>query len=93
MRMFRNDYSEGAAPAILQALVRTNEQQISGYTEDDPHCERARSLIRAEAGLTANEADVEFCTGGTSANIIGVTGMLRDWEGVICTRDAHINVH
>lgn len=93
MRMFRNDYSEGAAPAILQALVRTNEQQISGYTEDDPHCERARSLIRAEAGLTANEADVEFCTGGTSANIIGVTGMLRDWEGVICTRDGHINVH
>lgn len=91
MHMFRNDYSEGAAPQILQALVNTNQEQISGYTEDDPHCEHARELIRAEAQVP--NARVEFCTGGTSSNIIGVTGMLRDWEGVICTRDAHINVH
>ena len=91
MRMFKNDYSEGAAPGILEALVRTNGEQCVGYTEGDPHCERARELIRAEAGLP--EADVEFCIGGTSTNIVGVTGMLRDWEGVICTKDAHINVH
>ena len=91
MRMFRNDYSEGAAPQILDALVRTNDEQCVGYTEGDPHCERARALIRAEVGR--DDVDVEFCCGGTSANIIGVTGMLRDWEGVICTRDAHINVH
>ena len=91
MRMFRNDYSEGAAPEVLGALVRTNDEQCVGYTEGDPHCERARELIRAACGRP--DADVEFCVGGTSANVIGVTGMLRDWEGVICTRDAHINVH
>ena len=27
MHQFRNDYSEGAAPAILDALVRTNLEQ------------------------------------------------------------------
>ena len=91
MRMFRNDYSEGAAPEVLEALVRTNDEQCVGYTEGDPHCEHARELIRAACGRP--DADVEFCIGGTSANVIGVTGMLRDWEGVICTRDAHINVH
>ncbi len=91
MRMFKNDYSEGAAPQILDALVRTNAEQCVGYTEGDPHCERARELIRAACGR--DDVDVEFCVGGTSANIVGVTGMLRDWEGVICTKDAHINVH
>ena len=91
MHLFRNDYSEGAAPQILEALARTNAEQCAGYTEGDPHCERARELIRAACGR--DDVDVEFCIGGTSANIVGVTGMLRDWEGVICTKDAHINVH
>ncbi|MEE8722545.1 MAG: beta-eliminating lyase-related protein [Eggerthellaceae bacterium] len=91
MHLFRNDYSEGAAPEILQALVRTNDEQCVGYTEGDPHCDHARELIRAACGR--DDVDVEFCIGGTSANIVGVTGMLHDWEGVICTKDAHINVH
>lgn len=91
MRMFKNDYSEGAAPLILDALVRSNDEQCVGYTEGDPHCERARELIRAEVGR--DDVNVEFCIGGTSANVVGVTGMLHDWEGVICTKDAHINVH
>ena len=91
MRMFRNDYSEGAAPEVLQALVATNDEQTVGYTEGDAHCEHARELIRAACGR--DDVDVEFCIGGTSANVIGVTGLLRDWEGAVCTRDAHINVH
>ena len=32
MHMFRNDYSEGAAPQILEALTRTNDEQCVGYT-------------------------------------------------------------
>lgn len=91
MRMFMNDYSEGAAPQIMAALVATNEEQCVGYTEGDPHCERARQLIRDACGR--QDVDVEFCIGGTSTNVIGMTGLLEDWEGVICTPDAHINVH
>ena len=88
---FRNDYSEGAAPEILSALERTNLEQTVGYTEGDPFCEHARELVRNVCG--APDAMVEFCIGGTSANLICVNGLLRDWEGVICTADAHINVH
>ena len=91
MRMFRNDYSEGAAPEILDALVRTNAEQHVGYTEGDPHCERARELIREACGR--DDVDVEFAIGGTSANLVCVNGLLRDWEGVICTPEAHINTH
>ena len=91
MRMFRNDYSEGAAPEVLQALVTTNDEQTVGYTEGDAHCERARELIRQACGR--DDVDVEFCVGGTSANVIGVTGLLHEWEGAVCTKDAHINVH
>ncbi|MCH3942414.1 MAG: beta-eliminating lyase-related protein [Atopobiaceae bacterium] len=90
MRTFRNDYSEGAAPAILRALVETNAEQTPGYTEDS-HCAHARELIREAVGR--DDVAVEFCVGGTSANIVGVTGMLHDWEGVICTPDAHIATH
>ena len=50
MRMFRNDYSEGAAPEVMAALAATNDEQTVGYTEGDPHCERARELIRAACG-------------------------------------------
>lgn len=91
MRMFRNDYSEGATPEVLQALIDTNEEQCPGYTEGDVHCERARALIRDAVGLP--DTAVEFCVGGTSVNLIAVTGMLRDWEGVIATPLAHIATH
>lgn len=91
MRTFRNDYSEGAAPEILAALTATNAEQTVGYTEGDPHCTHAAELIRDEVGR--EDVDVQFAIGGTSANLVCVTGMLRDWEGVLCTPDAHINVH
>ncbi len=81
MRSFKNDYSEGAAPQILDALVATNSKQTVGYTEGDPYCEEARQLIRDVCGQP--DAMVEFCIGGTSANLICVAGMLRDYEGVI----------
>jgi len=45
MYSFKNDYSEGAHPRIMQALLDTNLDQTDGYGTD-PHCERARALIR-----------------------------------------------
>ena len=91
MHQFSTDYAEGAAPEVLAALVATNAEQHPGYTEGDPHCEHARELIRAACGR--DDVDVEFAIGGTSANVVALNGLLRDWEGVICTKDAHINVH
>ncbi len=91
MHLFRNDYSEGAAPQIMEAISAVCAEQNVGYTEGDAHCDHARALIRE--ACECPHAMVEFCIGGTSANVICLNGMLRDWEGVICTPDAHIVVH
>lgn len=93
MHQFRNDYSEGAHPRVLEALVRTNAEQAVGYTEDN-HCARAASLVLEACELKPNEADVRFVVGGTAANVICLNGMLdRPYDAVICTPDGHINTH
>lgn len=93
MHSFRNDYSEGAHPRILEALVATNAEQSVGYTED-PHCARAAALILDACGLTPDEADVRFVVGGTAANVISLNGLLsRPYDAVVCTPDGHINTH
>jgi threonine aldolase len=57
MHSFRNDYSEGAHPAILEALTATNLTQTVGYGLD-PFCAAAADTVRR---LTAApEADVHF---------------------------------
>ena len=44
MLAFNNDYSHGAHPAVLQALVDTNMEPQPGYGTD-AHTERAKQLI------------------------------------------------
>ena len=93
MHQFRNDYSEGAHPHIMEALVRTNAEQSVGYTDDD-HCARAAALVLEACELSAAEADVRFVVGGTAANVICLNGLLeRPYDAVVCTPDGHITTH
>ena len=90
MIRFDSDYTQGAHPRILDALVRTNMEQTCGYAED-AYSEEARSLIRA--ACESPEADVHFLVGGTGTNTTVIAAALRPWEGVICAETGHINVH
>lgn len=93
LHQFRNDYSEGAHPAILEALVQTNLEQTAGYTED-PHCKRAAQLVREACRFAPGQADVYFVPGGTAANVVALAGLLaRPYDAVVCTPDGHINTH
>lgn len=93
MHQFRNDYSEGAHPLVMDALLRTNAEQAVGYTEDD-HCARARALVLEACELSPDDASVQFVVGGTAANVICLNGMLdRPYDAVVCTPDGHINTH
>ena len=74
MYSFRNDYSEGAHPQVLQALTDTNLVQTCGYGVD-PICEEARDLIRTVCA--APEADVHFLVGGTQTNLTVITALLE----------------
>ncbi len=90
MIRFECDYTEGAHPRILEALIRTNMEQTKGYSEDE-HCENARKLIREKCGSA--DADVHFLVGGTQTNMTVIAAALRPHQGVICAQSGHINVH
>ena len=90
MISFRNDYSEGAHPSVLEAISKHNFETTCGYSMD-PFCQQAADTVRA---LTAcPDADVHFIVGGTLANSIVISAALRPWEGVIAATTGHINVH
>ena len=87
---FRNDYSAGAHPAVLDALIRANDVRSPGYG-CDPCCEAAADTIR---GLcAAPEADVHFLVGGTQVNKTALGAFLRPYEAVIAAESGHICVH
>lgn len=90
MYSFRNDYSEGAHPRVLQALMDTNLEQTVGYGLD-PRCEAARETVRRLCA--APDADVHFLVGGTQTNLLVVEALLRPYEAVVAAHTGHINVH
>lgn len=90
MYSFRNDYSEGAHPRVLQRLVDTNLAQTCGYALD-PMSDAARETIRRLCA--APEAEVHFLSGGTQTNLLTIAAFLRPYEAVITPYTAHINLH
>ncbi|WP_010632132.1 threonine aldolase family protein [Sporolactobacillus vineae] len=90
MYSFKNDYSEGAHPAILEALMRTNLEQEEGYGEDRYSLEAA-DLIRQR--IARPDAAVHFLTGGTQVNMTAISSFLRPHEAAIAAKTGHINVH
>lgn len=90
MYSFLNDYSEGAYPAILQALIDTNLEQHTGYGADE-FSQQVQALLQQK---TQNPASQTFLvTGGTQANLLCLGALLRPVEAVICADSGHIFVN
>lgn len=87
---FLNDYSEGAHPNILKALETTNLIQENGYGNDS-YCLKAAELIKSE--IQNPEAEVFFISGGTQANLLVISALLRPYEAVISADTGHIAGH
>lgn len=90
MIRFNCDYSEGAHPRIMDALMRTNFEQTPGYGED-AHCENAARMIRRLCGR--EDIGVHFLVGGTQTNLTFLSAALKPYQGVICAHTGHINTH
>lgn len=90
MYSFKNDYSEGCHPRILEALTRTNLDQTVGYGCDE-HCAAAADAIRRV--ISCPSADVHFISGGTQTNLLAVAACLRPYQGVIAAAAGHIAAH
>lgn len=87
MANFASDNTAPVHPKVLAAVAAANEGHTPAYG-DDPWTARALERVRALLG-----ADVEAFPvwNGTGANVLGLSGLLRPRDAVICTEDAHIH--
>ena len=90
MLYFTSDYMEGAHEKVLQKLVETNMEHLSGYGTDE-YCESAKEKIKTLCGC--ENADVYFLVGGTQTNAIIIDTLLKPYEGVVCADNGHIYTH
>ena len=84
---FKNDYSEGCHPRILEGLIKTNLTQQNGYGLDK-YCLEAENIIKEK--INNPNAKVHFISGGTQANLIVISSILRPHESVVSAFTGHI---
>lgn len=85
---FASDNTSTAAPGVLEAMVAVNAGPAIAYGADPATAEfgdRIRSVFGSDASAL-------LCWGGTGANIVGLSTLVRPHQGVICPSSAHINV-
>ncbi len=90
MISFKNDYSEGAHPAILRSLMETNLIQTDGYG-DDPYTAEAVALLKRHIGR--EDVDIHLLPGGTQTNLTALAAFMRPHEAAIAAHTGHILVH
>ena len=84
---FKNDYSEGAHPRILEALLQSNLSQQNGYGLDE-YSMNAEVIIKHK--INSPKAKVFLVSGGTQANLIVISAFLRPHESVVSAATGHI---
>lgn len=84
---FKNDYSEGCHPRILEALSKTNLEQQNGYGLDE-YSLKAEQLILQK--INNQSSKVFLVSGGTQANLIVISAFLKPYESVIAAESGHI---
>lgn len=90
MYSFTNDYSEGAHPKIMEALLKTNYEQCEGYGLDK-YCLEATNILKKI--VENNNIDVHYLVGGTQTNATFISSALKPYQAVIAADCGHINVH
>lgn len=90
MHNFKNDYSVGAHPNILNKLIETNLETQLGYGEDD-YSIAAKNIIKQKTNNP--EAEVFLLSGGTQTNLIAISFLLRVHEAVISPKTGHIEAN
>ena len=90
MYSFKNDYSEGAHPQILQALLDSNMEQVEAYGQD---YYTLQAIEQLKQRINRQDIDIHFLSGGTQTNLTALSAFLRPHEGVIAASTGHILVH
>ncbi len=89
MRYSFFDIDPGSAhPEILAYLAANNLDHFID-PEEDKVAALGPARIKKVFGLP--DADIHFMPNGTSSNVVGLSAMLKPFEGVICPATGHIN--
>ena len=86
---FLDDYSEGCHPNILHALSQSNMTQHIAYGNDE-YSVKAKEIIRNK--IENPTAGIYFVSGGTQANLIVISSILKSYEAVVSAEIGHILV-
>ena len=87
---FKNDYSEGCHPKVIEELIVANTSQQSGYGLDDYSKEAERLILES---CNASDSKIFFVSGGTLANLLVIDALLKPYEAVISADSGHINLN
>lgn len=87
-KSFGSDNHAGVHEAVLRVLALANTGDATAYGAD-PWTGRAAGALRDAFGAPGG---VFFVLTGTAANILGLSLLLRPYEGVICADSAHVNI-
>lgn len=90
MISFESDYMAGAHPKVLQRLIETNLEALSGYGSD---CYTKRACEKIKTACGCEDAQVFLLTGGTQTNAIVISTMLESYEGVLAADTGHVGCH
>lgn len=90
MISFESDYVAGAHPKVLQRLIETNLEALSGYGSD---CYTKSACEKIKAACGCEDAQVFLLTGGTQTNAIVISTMLESYEGVLAADTGHVGCH
>ncbi len=88
MANFCSDNVTGAAPEILEALVRANEGAATAYGED----EATRRVEARLAEVFETELAAFPIATGSAANALGLAAVTPPYGAIYCHAEAHINV-
>ena len=90
MLHFENDYNKGLHPALLEAIIETNNEGLSGYGTD---LYTVRAVEKIREATDCPLAQVTFLAGGTQTNQLVINSMLASYEGVIAAETGHVTTH
>ncbi|MGR4070602.1 threonine aldolase family protein [Streptococcus parasuis] len=90
MLHFENDYNKGVHPALLEAIIETNNEGLSGYGTD---LYTVHAVERIREATDCPHAQVTFLAGGTQTNQLVINSMLASYEGVIAAETGHVTTH
>lgn len=87
-RFFASDNNAGVHPAVMEALAAANHGHAVAYG-DDPWTHRVEGLFDDLFGCRTRSLMV---WGGTGANVLALSSVMRPAGAVVCSDVAHINV-